>query len=95
MLVDDDSKSSAVYRGSMALLAASDADRVLLSIEDAWGETRAQNLPGTDESKHPNWLSRGAHAMEDFDSVEDLIEALKTVQRYRERPELISKEADR
>jgi 4-alpha-glucanotransferase len=82
-LVGDASDVGQVFRGSTALLAESDAQWVMLNLEDAWGETRAQNLPGTTSEQHANWVSRAAHALDDFDSVEGLTKAIETVKLYR------------
>jgi 4-alpha-glucanotransferase len=72
-----------VYRGALALLAESDARHVLLSIEDAWGEERSQNVPGTTSEEHANWTGRATYSLEEFDSVAGLTEALNTVSRHR------------
>jgi 4-alpha-glucanotransferase len=72
-----------VYRGATALLAESDARHVLLSIEDTWGEERAQNVPGTTSEEHANWTGRAAYSLEEFDSVAGLTEALNIVSRHR------------
>jgi 4-alpha-glucanotransferase len=71
-----------VYQGATALLAASEAEWVMVGLEDAWGETRMQNLPGTHE-EHPNWVSRARYAIEDFESVDDLTETLETMRVHR------------
>ena len=57
--------------------------RMLLDLEDAWNETRAQNLPGTTAEQHSNWVGRAAYGLEDFDAVEGLNKALETVRLYR------------
>ncbi|MFG0306282.1 MAG: 4-alpha-glucanotransferase [Phycisphaerales bacterium JB040] len=38
-------------------LASSEAELVLVNLEDLWGETRMQNVPGT-STQHPNWRSK-------------------------------------
>jgi 4-alpha-glucanotransferase len=82
-LVGDESDIAQVFRGSTALLAESDADWVMLNLEDTWGETRAQNLPGTTSEQHANWVSRAAYGLDDFESVEALTKAIETVRLYR------------
>ena len=82
-LVRDEADLGQVYRGSTALLAESDAEWVILNLEDAWGETRAQNLPGTTAEQHPNWVARAAVALDDFDSIDGLTKAIETVRLYR------------
>jgi 4-alpha-glucanotransferase len=82
-LVQDESDVGQVYRGSTALLAESDAAWVLLNIEDAWEETKAQNLPGTTSEQHANWVARSRYGVDEFDSVEGLTKAIDTVKLYR------------
>ena len=72
-----------IFRGSTALLAESDAEWMLLNLEDTWGETRAQNLPGTTGDQHPNWVSRAVYGLDEFDSIDDLTKAIETVKLYR------------
>jgi 4-alpha-glucanotransferase len=45
---------AAVYRALLRSLAASDAPIVLANLEDLWGETEQQNVPGTTVER-PNW----------------------------------------
>ena len=82
-LVRDESDVGQVFRGSSALLAESEAEYVLLNLEDTWSETRAQNLPGTTSDQHPNWVARAAYGLDDFESVEGLTKAIETVRLYR------------
>ena len=82
-LVRDETDVGQVFRGSTALLAESEAQWVLLNLEDTWGERRAQNLPGTNSDQHPNWVARAAHGLDDFDSVPELTKAIETARLYR------------
>ena len=82
-LVTDSPEVSEVFRGALTLLAESDAEYVMVGLEDTWGETRAQNIPGTATEQYPNWTNRAAHSLEEFDSVTDLTEALDAVRRLR------------
>lgn len=47
-------------------LCRTEADVVLVNVEDLWGETRAHNVPGTWRER-PNWLRRCARPLEAFD----------------------------
>jgi 4-alpha-glucanotransferase len=82
-LVGDETDVGQVFRGSTALLAESEAEWVMLNLEDTWGETRQQNLPGTTSDQHSNWVARAAYGLEAFDSVEGLTKAIETVRLYR------------
>jgi 4-alpha-glucanotransferase len=71
------------YRATTALLAESEANWLLMNLEDTWGETHAQNIPGTSSEEHPNWSFRAAHSIEEFDGNRDLIETLDIVRQIR------------
>lgn len=85
-VVGDETDMGQVYRGSTALLAESGAEWVLLNLEDTWGETRMQNMPGTTSDQHANWVNRAAHGLEAFESVDGLTKAIETVKLYRRPP---------
>jgi len=44
-------------------LSASDAECVIVTLEDLWGESSPQNTPGTD-TERPNWTRRSALSLE-------------------------------
>jgi 4-alpha-glucanotransferase len=82
-LVSDSPDTAEVFRGAVALLAESDAAFVSVGLEDAWGETQPQNIPGTTSEQHSNWTSRAAHSLEEFDSTGPLIETLAMLRKLR------------
>ncbi|MEQ8769577.1 MAG: 4-alpha-glucanotransferase [Phycisphaerales bacterium] len=66
-------------------LAASEAELVLVNIEDLWGETRMQNMPGTTD-QHPNWqhkLRKTLRAIERDQGLAGAIEELATLRSKR------------
>ena len=67
----------------VADISETDAEYVMVSLEDTWGEIQAQNIPGTATEQYPNWTNRAAHSLEEFDSVAGLTEALEAVRRLR------------
>ncbi len=71
-LLQDASSAREAYRGSTRLLAESRARWTTVSLEDAWGETRPQNVPGTDATQNPNWTRRAKYVLEQFDQLEDI-----------------------
>lgn len=75
-----------LYRGSLALQAESGASWLVLNLEDTWAETRLQNMPGTTEAQYPNWHSRAAHSLDDFDAIEGVRRAIETVRAYSAHP---------
>jgi len=52
-----------LFEGVLAHLLAGPAELVLINIEDLWGETEPQNVPGTG-ADWPNWRRRLARTME-------------------------------
>ena len=82
-LVGESPGVTEVYRGALTLLAETDAEYVMVGLEDTWGESQAQNIPGTATEQYPNWTNRAAHSLEEFDSVGALTEALEAVRRLR------------
>lgn len=59
----DASPALRAMRGATRELAASDADAVIVNLEDLWGETRPQNVPGT-SVEMPNWRRRASVTLE-------------------------------
>jgi 4-alpha-glucanotransferase len=82
-LVADASDVTEVFRGALTLLAETEAEYVMVGLEDTWGETQAQNIPGTTAEQYSNWTNRAAYSLEEFDSVSALSEALEAVRRLR------------
>ncbi|MEM9463176.1 MAG: 1,4-alpha-glucan branching protein GlgB [Myxococcota bacterium] len=58
-----DADASATLRASLTHLGRSEARLVLASLEDLWGETQPQNVPGT-YLERPNWRRRAALSLE-------------------------------
>jgi 4-alpha-glucanotransferase len=71
-----------VLLACLRMLAASDARAVSVNLEDLWGETQPQNVPGTTHER-PNWRRRARYAMEDMMGMEAVGLALGEVQRLR------------
>jgi 4-alpha-glucanotransferase len=66
-------------------LAASPAELMLVNLEDLWGETRPQNIPGT-ASERPNWKRKSAWSMEQIAGDQSLATLLREVNRLRRQP---------
>jgi 4-alpha-glucanotransferase len=75
------------YLGTTRLLAESRARWATLSLEDAWGETRPQNIPGTIEEQHANWSRRATYGLEEFASLDDITEVFDVMRSVRGRKE--------
>ena len=62
-LDDRDAKPDAVLKACLAELSASDAECVIVTLEDLWGEASPQNTPGTDTERR-NWTRRSALSLD-------------------------------
>ena len=74
------------FRRALPLLGASRADLVLVNLEDLWGETRPQNVPGTTRER-PNWRRRARRTIRQIMSsatVRDALGALDMARRKKE-----------
>jgi 4-alpha-glucanotransferase len=71
-----------IVRALLLALARSDAAILLVNLEDLWGETRSQNVPGTTE-EHDNWMRKASRTLEDITSDQDLARFLRSLVRAR------------
>lgn len=63
-------------------LAGGDADALLVTLEDLWGETRPQNVPGT-SFELPNWRRRASLTLEGMMADSRVAETLREVHDIR------------
>jgi 4-alpha-glucanotransferase len=54
-----------VLKACLQFLAQSEADIVLINLEDLWLETRSQNVPGT-STERPNWRRKAKYSFEEI-----------------------------
>ncbi|HEV2394280.1 MAG TPA: 4-alpha-glucanotransferase [Verrucomicrobiae bacterium] len=69
---------AAVLRAALRWLAASEAEALLVNLEDLWGEERPQNVPGT-SIELPNWRRKTKLSLEEIltnPSIRDLLRSL-------------------
>lgn len=69
----------------LAWLAHSPARAMMVSLEDLWGETASQNIPGT-VAEHPNWRRRMACSLEEMASAPQVVGRLKMIDAWRAAP---------
>lgn len=81
---DDDKTYREVLRDRLHHLASSPARMVLVNLEDLWGETRPQNIPGT-SFERPNWRRKASLSFEEFSIRDDIEELLREVDELRRR----------
>ncbi|GAB4361930.1 MAG: 4-alpha-glucanotransferase [Deltaproteobacteria bacterium] len=73
-----------VLSACLAHLAGSRAGTVVVNLEDLWGETEPQNLPGTWKER-PNWMRKARRSLEDLQSLPRVDRVLREVDRLRRR----------
>jgi 4-alpha-glucanotransferase len=66
-------------------LARSDAEAVLVNLEDMWWEREPQNMPGTG-AEQPNWRRLARHGVDALDEVPGLARRLRRVADARRSP---------
>ncbi|HEY8020258.1 MAG TPA: 4-alpha-glucanotransferase [Thermoanaerobaculia bacterium] len=76
------STAEAVLADRLDWLAASPARLVLVNLEDLWGETVPQNVPGT-RAERPNWRRKARLSFEELSTRPEVVETLKRVDRRR------------
>jgi 4-alpha-glucanotransferase len=83
LLGDDEQQALAVLRACLVYLGRSDAECVLVNLEDLWLETGSQNTPGT-SSERVNWRQRASYSIEQLDAI-GAGQMLHAVQEARRR----------
>jgi 4-alpha-glucanotransferase len=74
----------AVFQACLAFLGASPARAVLINLEDLWGETHSQNVPGTGE-KYPSWRRKARYSLDEFCRMKDVRAILEKIGALRRR----------
>jgi 4-alpha-glucanotransferase len=76
----DDPK--AILIAILAFLSASQAQLILVNLEDLWLETEAQNMPGTSD-ECPNWRRKSRYPVETLFRMPEVVDILQEVDRLR------------
>ena len=66
-----------------AYVASAASAVYLAQLEDIFGVEVLQNLPGTDRDKHPNWRRKLPVKIEDYESNQDFVRAVKIINEKR------------
>ncbi|HVT45925.1 MAG TPA: 4-alpha-glucanotransferase [Thermoanaerobaculia bacterium] len=82
LLADGAMGNEDLLSGCLALIAASDAPLVVVNLEDLWGETEPQNVPGTGYER-PNWRRKLKWSLEEIVASEELRTRLAPIDRLR------------
>lgn len=75
-------KPRQVLEAVLKFLATSDAEILLVNLEDLWLEERSQNVPGT-STQRPNWRRKSALTLEQIESDSSVSAILKTLSSFR------------
>lgn len=78
--VDGDPDPAEVLEGLLERLAGSDADILLINLEDLWLEERPQNVPGVVDG-HPAWRQRAARTLDSITKDRRIADLLGRVAR--------------
>lgn len=71
----------AILAGCLSWLARSPAGCLLVNLEDLWGETAPQNVPGT--TSYPNWQRKTRYPFEQLSRSPEALEILQKVNLFR------------
>ena len=82
LLEGDASSPEALASGALVYLGESHAGLVVTNLEDLWGETHQQNLPGT-VKEHPNWQQKARFTLEEFTAMPQVLQALAALKQAR------------
>ncbi len=81
-LLEDGASTDRVLRAALRYLAGGPGRMVVATLEDLWGETLPQNVPGTTD-EHPNWRRRARHSLEELTALPEVVEPLREMDRLR------------
>ncbi|MEM9493336.1 MAG: 4-alpha-glucanotransferase, partial [Myxococcota bacterium] len=74
----------AIMNAITQYLGASQADIVLVSLEDLWLERDPQNVPGTQHHERPNWLRKMGLSTEAFTADDKVLAVLRALHQRRQ-----------
>jgi len=77
-----EANADAVLPAWLSALAQSDADFLLVNLEDLWLEPLPQNVPGTWEER-PNWRRRARFSLDEIERMPELVDTLKRIDAIR------------
>jgi 4-alpha-glucanotransferase len=74
----------AVLRACLAYLSESPARTLLINLEDLWGETQEQNIPGAGD-RYPSWRRKTRYSFEEFCRRKEVRDILDMVSGLRKK----------
>ncbi|MGE5218759.1 MAG: 4-alpha-glucanotransferase [Chloroflexota bacterium] len=82
LLEDGRSDPEAILKGWLTFLAGSEAEFLLVNLEDLWLEAAPQNVPGTWQER-PNWQRKARCSLDELRALPQLAEFLKILSDKR------------
>ena len=76
--------ASVVAKALMTTLASSNARLLLVNLEDLWGETQPQNVPGT-TTERANWRRKARYSLNEMKTQSAVTETLSAIDLARKR----------
>jgi 4-alpha-glucanotransferase len=83
LLPEHASSPDMLLRACLTYLSLSPAHMVLINMEDLWGETQPQNVPGTQDD-FPNWQRKARYQIEEWaqqPAIYEILHAVNTLRR--------------
>jgi 4-alpha-glucanotransferase len=78
----NDAAPQALLEAWLSVLARSDAELLLVNLEDLWLEPLPQNVPGTWDER-PNWTRKARYSIEEIRRTPELLDFLKKLDECR------------
>jgi 4-alpha-glucanotransferase len=78
----DDAALEGLLEAWLTALARSEAELLLINLEDLWLEPLPQNVPGTWDER-PNWLRKARYALEEIRDIPELLGILRMIDETR------------
>ncbi|MBE0603315.1 MAG: 4-alpha-glucanotransferase [Deltaproteobacteria bacterium] len=78
-----DPDAGTLLRACLAHIAGSEAEMLVVGLEDLWHEEIPQNTPGT-STERPNWVRKSRYSLEEFRGLPGVAGALREIARIRE-----------
>jgi 4-alpha-glucanotransferase len=81
----DEPDGADVLRACLDDMASVDAETVLVTLEDLWGELEPQNIPGTSGEDATNWRRRARYSLEEMFELPGVCDTLRHIDGLRQQ----------
>jgi len=83
-LKDASRDTLSALKACLSFLADSQAQIVLVNLEDLWLETQSQNIPGI-QKEYPNWRRKAQYSLEEFCQMPQVLDTLHIIDFLRKQ----------